>query len=113
MVSYLGEVVVIGTMGHVAPHNVLHPPPEVLTHGGPTGLAEEPGFSPSHLLLELLEGLLLGVGVDVALPSARCRRILELSDPATVALAPVDASFSVDPLFGSLYYGLLLSSITL
>ncbi len=68
---------------------------------------------PAHLLLELLEGLLLAVGVDVACTRSRRRRSLELPDPASVALALVDASLSVDPFFRFLYYGLLLSSITL
>jgi len=113
VVADLGEVVVVGAVGHVVPDHVFHPPPEVLAHCSPGVLAEEPGLRLGHLLLELVQGFLLGLGVDVALLPARCRRVLELSDPATVALAPVDASLSVDPFFGSLYYGLLLSSITL
>ena len=104
MVPYLGEVIVVRAVGHLAPHNVLHPPPEVLGDSGATSLAEEPGFRLSHLLLKLLECFLLGVSVDVADVTAGSRRSLELPDPAPVALALIYASFSVDPLFGSLYY---------
>jgi len=97
-------------VGHVVPDHVLHPPPEVLAEGGPGVLAEEPGLRLGHLLLELVQGFLLGLGVDVALLTAR-RRVLELPDPATVALALVDATFPVDAPSGSLYYGCLLPSV--
>jgi hypothetical protein len=97
---------VVGSVGHIAPHDVLHPPPEVLVDGTATGPAEDACFGPGHPLLELLEGLLLGADVDVAYARSRSRRSLKLPDPTPVALAPVDASFSVDPLLGFLYYGL-------
>ena len=54
MVPYLGEIVVIGAVGHVVPHKVLHPLPEVLDDDGTTGPAEDSDFDPCHLLLELL-----------------------------------------------------------
>jgi hypothetical protein len=83
---YLGEVIVVRAVGHLAPHNVLHPPPEVLGDGGATSLAEEPGFRLSHLLLKLLECFLLGVSVDLGDVTASSRRSLELPDPQRSSL---------------------------
>jgi hypothetical protein len=103
---------VVGAVGHLITHHVLHPPPEVLGECGPTGLSEQSRLCPGHLLLKLLEGLLLSLGVDVADAVSRGCWVFELPDPAPVALALVAAAFSVDPSFGFLCYGLLLSSVT-
>jgi hypothetical protein len=54
VVPYLGEIVVIGAVGHVVPYKVLHPLPEILDDDGTTGPAENSDFDPCHLLLELL-----------------------------------------------------------
>ncbi|MDQ4127392.1 MAG: hypothetical protein M3151_05515 [Actinomycetota bacterium] len=96
-------------MGDVAPHNILYPPPKVLGDGGAIGLSQQSGFSSIHLFLKLLEGRLLGIGVDVTEPPVWS---LELPDPPSVAPALIDASFSVDALLRFLYYGPLLSSVT-
>ncbi len=109
MVSRQGSVVVLGAVSPCLLDYVFEPKVEVVLYSRASGAVDEPSFCSGHLLLELLEGPLLALGVDVAVTSTRSCRSLELFYPASIALALVDASFAINALFGFLSYGLLLS----
>jgi len=98
-------------------------PGEIFALLGPNGAGKTTLISVICGIVNPTKGEVLAGGHDIITEYRAARSLIGLVPQelttdafetvrATVALAPVDAPLSVDPFFGSLYYGLLLSSIT-